>query len=449
MSKIQFQQIFDSIRDRFSLKKDQEREHKIIEEITRSVEFRGVSVWILIFAIMLASIGLNMNSTAVVIGAMLISPLMGPIMGIGLGAGMTDWPLIRKSALNFLAMVVISIVTSAIYFEISPLQQENSELLGRTSPTTWDVFIGIFGGLAGIMAASSREKGNVIPGVAIATALMPPLCTAGYGLAIGSWKYFSGAFLLFVINAVFIGLSTLSVVRLLNFKRKEYLSPEVRRRARFGIAFLVLLTVVPSLYVAQNLIQTTSYENHAREYVEKVFVFPNTEVVKTNIISDTSRVIVVSLLGDILDENTITNLRNQMEGFQLRDVDLVVKQGQRALSAEDIKLQVLETYLENQLDSLESSKTRINYLTRQLVTLQAQQLPLADISRKAHAINNELRDLSIFPTTTYDAEGNPVDTLHVAIMSFTDRQEKQELDRLSNWLKEEVKADSLRFVVNQ
>ncbi|RME02243.1 MAG: DUF389 domain-containing protein, partial [Bacteroidetes bacterium] len=176
MEKI-FTATWEFLKDRFNLSRDQEKEDQIIDEIEKSVEFRGVNVWILIFAIMVASVGLNVNSTPVVIGAMLISPLMGPIMGVGLALGITDSDLLKKSTKNLAVMVGISIVTSAIYFWLSPLNDENSELLGRTAPTIWDVFIGFFGGMAGIVATASKEKGNVIPGVAIATALMPPLCT--------------------------------------------------------------------------------------------------------------------------------------------------------------------------------------------------------------------------------------------------------------------------------
>jgi len=154
-------------------------------EIRSNVSLRGTNLWVLILAIFIASVGLDVNSTAVVIGAMLISPLMGPIMGTGYGIGVYDFPLIRKSVMSLLLATLIAFLAFAVYLLISPLSEVHSELLARTSPTIWDVLIAFFGGLAGIIAATRKIQTNVIPGVAIATALMPPLCTAGYGLANG------------------------------------------------------------------------------------------------------------------------------------------------------------------------------------------------------------------------------------------------------------------------
>ena len=190
--------------ERFNISHEQEDNFATISSIERGVEFKGINVWTLIFAIFVASIGLNVNSTAVIIGAMLISPLMGPIMGLGLSVGIYDFALLKRSLKNLSIAVVISVLTSAIYFMISPLSEAQSELLARTTPTIYDVFIALFGGFAGIVAGAGKEKGNAIPGVAIATALMPPLCTAGYGLATGNIYFFVGAFYLFFINAVMI-----------------------------------------------------------------------------------------------------------------------------------------------------------------------------------------------------------------------------------------------------
>lgn len=178
----------------FDLQHDKEDEAETIESIKRGVEFKGMNLWVLIFATFIASLGLNTNSTAVIIGAMLISPLMGPIMGFGLGLGINDFELIKRSFRNFATATIFSVITSSLYFLISPISEAQSELLARTQPTLYDVLIAFFGGLAGIVASSTKYKGNVIPGVAIATALMPPLCTAGFGLATGNFYYFFGAF---------------------------------------------------------------------------------------------------------------------------------------------------------------------------------------------------------------------------------------------------------------
>ena len=216
----------DDLADRFSLSEDSARQEETVDMICRGVEFRGTNLWVLIFATMIASLGLNVNSAAVIIGAMLVSPLMGPIMGVGLSLGINDFDLLKKSLRNFSLMVVVAIATSTLYFFISPLGTARSELLARTVPTTYDVLIAFFGGLAGIVAQSRKDRNStVIPGVAIATALMPPLCTAGFGLATGQFKFFIGAFYLFFINTVFIALATYMVVRMLKYHKKKFLDP--------------------------------------------------------------------------------------------------------------------------------------------------------------------------------------------------------------------------------
>ena len=205
----------------FNLEEGKADDDTVIEDIKRGVSFRGTNLWILICAIFIASIGLNMNSAAVVIGAMLISPLMGPIMGVGLGIGIFDLQLIRRALLNLGTAVFISVLTSTIYFLITPLDDAQTEILARTTPTLWDVLIALFGGFAGIIASSRQDKSNAIPGVAIATALMPPLCTAGYGIATGQWAFFMGAFYLFSINSVFITFSTVLIVKFLRYRPKR------------------------------------------------------------------------------------------------------------------------------------------------------------------------------------------------------------------------------------
>lgn len=209
------------------LNKDKDDELTIVDTICKGVEFKGSNLWILIFAIFMASLGLNVNSTAVIIGAMLISPLMGPIMGIGLSVGINDLDLLKRSFKSYLIATFFSVITATVFFLVfSPFSEAQSELLARTSPTIYDVFIALFGGAAGVVALSTKEKGNVIPGVAIATALMPPLCTAGFGLATGNWIYFLGAFYLYFINSVFISVATFLGVRIMKFRAKKFVDQE-------------------------------------------------------------------------------------------------------------------------------------------------------------------------------------------------------------------------------
>ena len=239
-----------------------------IASIRRSVEFRGINIWILFFAIIIASIGLNVNSTAVIIGAMLISPLMGPINGIGLAVGTFDMKLLQRSFRNLVIMVLISLFASTVYFILSPLSDAQSELLARTRPTIFDVLIATFGGLAGIVAASRKEQPfTVISGVAIATALMPPLCTAGFGLATLQFKYFFGAFYLFFINSFFIALATFLMVRYLKFPISKFVDPKREKIVKRSIMFFTVLVMIPSLFTAISVVKESAFNSQVIKFV--------------------------------------------------------------------------------------------------------------------------------------------------------------------------------------
>ena len=302
------------LRHRLSLEEDNADPLETIEYIKKGVEFKGTNIWILIFAILIASIGLNMNSAAVIIGAMLISPLMGPIMGLGMGVGTNDFGLIKKAAKNLGIMVGISVVTSTLYFFITPLSDAQSELLARTTPTIWDVMIALFGGLAGIVAGSRREKSNAIPGVAIATALMPPLCTAGYGLATGNLAYFAGAFYLFTINSVFISLSTIIIVRFLRYPTMSFVDTVREQRVKRWIAAIVILVTLPSFWIAFNLVKNSVFEREAAIFITENCVFDNAQVISKNVVSDGEiKRIELALIGQPIPEETISLLKNKMK----------------------------------------------------------------------------------------------------------------------------------------
>ena len=255
------------LQDVFNLAHDQAHPDKIDAAIRANTRVSGTNMWVLMFAVAVASIGLNVNSTAVVIGAMLISPLMGPIVGVGYGAAVGDTALIRQAARNIIVFIAISLVTATLYFLLTPLKEAQSELLARTQPTLWDVLIAFFGGSAGIVALTRKEGGNAIPGVAIATALMPPLCTAGYGLAHGNWHYFFGAFYLFAINCVFIAFSTLLFSKLLKLPRRGLVSETKRRLHRIIITAVVLAVMIPSGYMASGLVRQELFNTKANNAI--------------------------------------------------------------------------------------------------------------------------------------------------------------------------------------
>ena len=338
--------------DRFNLKTDKADDAAIGEAIRKNIEFKGVNLWTLIFAIFIASIGLNVNSTAVIIGAMLISPIMGPIMGIGLGIGINDLELVKAGAKSLLVATVIGIITSAIYFAVTPLHEAQSELLSRTSPSVWDVFIAFFGGLAGMVAASRTEKTNVIPGVAIATALMPPLCTAGYGIATGNWYYVLGATYLYFINSVFIATATFLIARYLKLKKLQFADKTVSKKVIRYIIIIVFVTFVPSIYLAYKIVEKNIFQVNATKFVSEQFVFPNTQVVTKSFIYDNpEKSINILLFGDQLSKKTIDSLKSNMLHYHLKDVNLSIIQGldaRKQIDLAQIKTSILEDVYSHQ-----------------------------------------------------------------------------------------------------
>lgn len=281
-----------------------------IEGIKRDVEFRGFNLWILVFSIFICSIGLNVDSTAVVIGAMLISPLMGPIMGIGLGVGVQDKATVRTSLSNLLVAASIAILTSALYFFVSPIHEASNELFARTQPTFLDVMVALFGGLAGILAGSRKEKSNVVPGVAIATALMPPLCTAGYGLANGEWGFFAGGLYLFLINTMLIATATTLVIRYLRFPVVSVVDTVTEKRYKRQFSLLLLGMVIPSTYIFYMTVSTSIEDSRIQAFVDDRVNYPGTEIVGQTIDreGEVPRLNLV-LLGEFVPDPTIVQWR--------------------------------------------------------------------------------------------------------------------------------------------
>lgn len=257
--------------DFINLHNGEEDRQKVLENVTANISFRGSNLWILACAIIIASVGLNVNSTAVIIGAMLISPLMGPILGAGFALGTYNFMLLRKSIKNLLIATVVSLLVSAFYFYISPFKDVQSELLARTSPNIYDVLIAFFGGLVGVIAITRVEKGNPIPGVAIATALMPPLCTAGYGLATFNFSYFFGAFYLYTINCFFICIATFLVIKYLKYPASSAIDSKKEKRIRYSITCLMMVMIVPSFYLAYNLFEEKKFTKTVEEFINSEF----------------------------------------------------------------------------------------------------------------------------------------------------------------------------------
>ena len=295
----------------FNIMPDKENEEGTIQSISAGVSFHGATLWVLVFAIFIASLGLNVNSTAVIIGAMLISPLMGPIIGMGLAVGINDFDLLKRSAKNYIVATVISVATATIYFLLTPLDEAQSELLARTSPTLYDVLIALFGGAAGIVALATKGKGNVLPGVAIATALMPPLCTAGFGIATGNIYYFLGAFYLFFINTVFISLATYLGVRMMKFRQKQFINKERYLKVKRYIVIVVVATMVPSFFMTYSIVKNSIFETNVRKFINERLETPGTQVITYNVNKDSLYLRVVAV-GRELSDSSINNAEKAM-----------------------------------------------------------------------------------------------------------------------------------------
>lgn len=314
------------LKEYFRMPLTRDEQAQTVESIVGGIRFKGANLWVLIFAIFIASLGLNVNSTAVIIGAMLISPLMGPIIGMGLAVGITDFDLLKRSLKNYAVATGISVITATVYFTLTPLHEAQSELLARTSPNIYDVLIAFFGGLAGITAICAKDKGNVLPGVAIATALMPPLCTAGYGLANGEWLYFFGAFYLFFINTVFISLATFIGVRALKFQKKAYMDKKREGLIKKYIFLIVAVTIAPSVFMTYSIVKETIFNSSATEFINKELNFPNTQIISKEI-SYKNKTIKIAIVGDEVSQTMIDNARAHLATYHLKNARLAIIQG--------------------------------------------------------------------------------------------------------------------------
>lgn len=419
----------------FSLKHEKEDFEVVTESVEKGVVFSGTNLWVLVFAIFIASLGLNVNSTAVVIGAMLVSPLMGPIMGLGLGMAINDLELLKKAFFNYIFALVVGLLASTIYFLLTPINDASSELLARTAPNIYDVLIAFFGGLAGIVAMSSRQKGNVIPGVAIATALMPPLCTAGYGVANKNLAYFTGALYLFVINTVFIALATLVTARFLQFPRKHLVDAHaevVSKRIVWGI---VLLTLLPSIYFGYDIVQQNRFRQKANRFIDIEAVFPNDYLLKKTIDAK-GQSISLTYGGELIPESVIDELRSKLAGYGLDDTTLDIKQGFAILngSQDDEKSKQINSLLAEKEKEIKSLKDKVS-------ASDAEKALGKQIFDELKAQYPSIKSCII--QRAYDNSGSEQRPVWVAILSTDTRFNESDRDRIEEFLKARVGSSQI------
>ena len=438
------QALTSTLRYYFSVNKDISDLHQTAEGIRSGAEFKGANLWVLIFAIFIASLGLNTNSTAVIIGAMSISPLMGPIIGMGLAAGISDFALMKKSLRNYAVATVISIITATLYFATSPLSEAQSELLARTSPTIYDVFIAIFGGAAGILALSTRGNTNVIPGVAIATALMPPLCTAGFGLASGNWLYFLGAFYLYFINTVFIAFATYVGVRMMRFPTKSFPDKSREKKVQRYLLTVIIVTMCPSIYMTYTIVRQTIFSANVNNFIQTEM----SQMGATVISKETdykSQKISLTLIGRELSERQQDSLRGFLKRYHLENARLTFIQGyhskqlpvQQILSAEQSKTALLTEQHNKEVRSL---KEQLRYYEN------FQQLSL-DLRPEVAILFPQTSDLHLAPVLTPAHDSVKADTFVLATTRVKSKLSAAERTQLQRWLQQRIATDSLQLVI--
>ena len=444
------EKISERIKIFFNILPDKENEQEIIAQISSGVSFRGANLWVLIFAIFIASLGLNVNSTAVIIGAMLISPLMGPIIGMGLAVGINDLDLLKRSAKNYGVATLISVLTATVYFLISPLSEAQSELLARTSPTLYDVLIAFCGGAAGIIALCTRGKGNVIPGVAIATALMPPLCTAGFGLATGHWLYFLGAFYLFFINTVFIALATFCGVRLLQFSQHEFVSSARAVKARRIMMVLVVVTMLPAAYMTIRIVQQSVFNNNVNRFVKAELQQLGTQIISSSVDKDSLKLRIVAV-GREISEAHQQEAQKRMEFYGLNGFELRVIQGAQSdsLMLLNNELTAMNTSRKTERQQLINLTAQVNSLNSQLEEYTRYETLSKDVENELETLFPEVNSLSL-ARVSHTSKDTTAVTHYVAAIIGTAHAKplpKEDVRKLHEWLQVRIKADSL-IVVN-
>jgi len=432
-----------------SLHSDQADPEAIDASVRDNARLGGTNLWVLMFAIMIASVGLNVNSTAVIIGAMLISPLMGPIIGVGYGAGVHDYTLIRQSLRNLALFVGISLFASVLYFLLTPLKQAHSELLARTSPTLWDVLIAFFGGAAGMIGLSRRDKTTLIPGVAIATALMPPLCTTGYGIATGQPRIFLGAFFLFLINSVFIALATLAIVRVLRLPHHAVPDEATRRRGQAIIAAAVTLTLVPSIYLAVRLVQVELFSAAAEKFLVDVTSEREDLTLISRNIDPGQRLITATMIGAGLTPDIEAKLNRRLAATGLGEARLKIRRpSESALDVNAVKSMLERDVLQETVAANEQKSRRIEELEAHLGRLNATIGDLARVENEIRAHLPKLRKVVVTGSSHKAGDGSP----HLYVLVAIDDPKglpAAETTRLKRWLKTRLPGAEIDLVVGR
>lgn len=421
----------------FNLHHGEDKKETVLENVVNNISFRGSNAWILACAIVVASVGLNVNSTAVIIGAMLISPLMGPIVGAGFALGTFDFPLLKKSIKNLLIATLISLVVSFFYFLLSPFKEAQSELLARTSPNIYDVLIAICGGLVGVIAITRVDKGNPIPGVAIATALMPPLCTAGYGLAIGNLSYFAGALFLYIINCVFICIATFVIVKYLRYPKLHYVDQQREKRITQSITIITLALVLPSIYFAYNLLQEKKYTNKVKQFVQQELSNKGYTVIYEKLhLNSSPKKLELAFLSKKFSDQEVESLEHAMMNFGIQNTDLIIHQ-----DSLDLKSTILSE-IDKRTAAVSEKDLTIRALNNELTKYQ---LANPELDQDINVLFPELDSYSIGVQQRYAKKDSIANRIAFIYSSATPLAQPQQ-EKLQKWLKNHFSKDSVEII---
>ncbi len=437
------------LKETFDIFHDTDR-HATIDDIKAGVDMRGQNAWILVFSILIASTGLNTSSTAVVIGAMLISPLMGPILGMGLALGIYDTDLLRKSLKNFGVMVVLSLATSFLFFSVPLFQNETPELVARTSPSVLDIIIALSGGLALIVALSRRNRStNTIAGVAIATALMPPLCTAGYGLATGKWMYFGGAMFLFTINTIFIATSTYLVVKFLRFPLKEYADAKRKKRISQILTFLALAIFIPSVYFFYKLYKKSDFEQKVGLVLAELKEEKGIGVLDIQTDFEEQRVS-FAVLGENLEEKEIAHLENKLKGFGFENISVKCVQDLQSEKTLSRLNDIENSYLTTQ-QLLMKKEEQLLEKDKEIFSLKSKlshgsNVSFVDVSDEIKSLNENVEGVEYH--NILQTNFKKIDTIPYFLIKWnkdlSKKAKEEETEKYKKWLQAKLKTDKVK-----
>lgn len=419
----------------FDLHKGEEDKRIVLENVRTSISFTGSNLWILMAAVFIASIGLNVNSTAVIIGAMLISPLMGPIVGAGFSLGIFDFHLLRKSLKNLLIATVASLLVSTIYFFLSPFKEAQSELLARTSPNIYDVLIAFFGGLVGVIAITRVEKGNPIPGVAIATALMPPLCTAGYGLATGNFKFFFGALFLYTINCVFIGIATFFIVKYLKYPPVNFVNKKEEKKVQNIVTIVSVLILIPSVYFAYSLYKEQKFRQEVNEFIENEIVDKGNTLIykKINFLSNPKK-IELALLSKKLTEQEISVLNDKLSYYGIDNTSVIFKHN------DDENINLLKNDILNEVSKNDEKDKKILELEQEISKNSFDDLQLL---KESKILIPKLNSITI--SNNNFAQGDSLVAKTILVYKSSEALTNEEEGKLKDWAQQRLNKKNVEI----